>query len=330
VKGDKRRDRWETGLSVSTAFWLVFLTSPGVARAQCPESSADTMTVIRCRYLQETIPTEAQVLADLEQRAGNLAGSMLPDGTWPDIDFTSSERSEWPAAQQLDRVLTIAKAAYALRRSGHSNPRLEEGARSGLRFWLEKNPTNPNWWWNQIGVPELLGEAALLMQGQLALDDFNRLLPILKRSDWSKWTGANLMWGVANQILRGVLYGDASAVNEGYARLYEEIRTVPDVLPDGSPGEGIQLDHSFHQHGAQFYSGGYGLVYAISATRFITYAWATPLQIPAGKMQTFASFVLDGQQAGTGDAERRCDRIRSHCSQPRKRGDEPASENRRS
>ncbi len=289
-------DRPKIIASIAAACCPLFLPLYGVASAQCPQSSTDSLAIIRCRYLEETIPTDVQILGEIKKSAGTLAASQRQDGTWPDIDYDSSERSEWRAAKHLDRVLTISKAAYARRQSGRPDPRLEEAGLAGMRFWLAKDLTNLNWWWNQIGVPELLGETALLLQPKMSRDDFNRLLPILKRSDWTRWTGANLIWGVANQIVRGVLYGDASAVNDGYARLYEEIQTVPGVLPDGSPGEGIQTDRSFHQHGAQFYSGGYGLDYAMFAARFITYTWGTPLQIPADKMQTFASFLLDGQQ----------------------------------
>src|SRR5690348_17434716 len=42
--------------------------------------------------------------------------------------------------------------------------------------------------------------------------------------------------------------------------------------------DGIQADYSFHQHGAQLYSGGYGLGFANDVGRFIALAWGTPWQ----------------------------------------------------
>ena len=278
-------------------FWCFFMIGLcGVLNAQCPKSGPNAEEVIRCRYLVETIPEDRTELVRMQHWAEDMAHSMKPDGTWPDVDYVSQLRSEWPAAEHLDRVLIIAKAAYSVREGGHSNAALEAGALRGLRYWLAKDPTNPNWWWNQIGTQQLLGEIGLLMTSRMTPDDFGRLLPILKRSEWSNWTGANLVWGVTNQILRGVLYHDADAVTEGYSRLYEEVRKVPDVLPNGKPGEGIQADNSFHQHGAQFYSGGYGLDFSNYAARYITYSWGTSLQIPADKMEIFMDFLLDGQQ----------------------------------
>lgn len=275
---------------------LVLLCALPVAGAECPNSSSDAVAVIRCRYLQETLPADAKARQQIEDRAEALVHSMKTDGTWADVDYVAPFRSEWPAAQHLNRVLIIAKAAYLDRENSHANVELEAGGLSGLRYWLRKDPSNPNWWWNQIGVPQLLGEIGLLLEDRWAPEDRNRMLPILKRSEWNTWTGANLVWGVTNQILRGVLYRDEGAVKEAYDRLYQEIRQVPQFQANGKPGEGIQMDNSFHQHGAQFYSGGYGLDYTNYAARYITYAWGTPLQIPADKMQIFTAFVLDGQQ----------------------------------
>ncbi|MBB5066321.1 polysaccharide lyase family 8 super-sandwich domain-containing protein [Granulicella mallensis] len=275
---------------------LVTLALASAALAQCPRSGQDSVAIVRCRYIEETLPTDANGRGQLQQRTEFLMRSLRPDGTWPDVDYVSPLRSEWPASQHLIRVLSMAKSAYLVRSAGHSDPALEASVLSALRYWLKKDPTNPNWWWNEIGTQQLLGEIGLLMRPILTNDDTARMLPILKRSNWSTWTGANLVWGVTNQIMRGVLYDDEPAVAQGYARLYEEIQQVPAVLPNGKPGEGIQADDSFHQHGAQFYSGGYGLDYTNYAARYITYSWGTPLQIPAEKMQTFANFVLDGQQ----------------------------------
>src|SRR5215469_7508533 len=281
---------------MKTIGWLVLLASFSATMAECPRSGSDTITMIRCRYLEETLPADRLVQEQLKRRADALVRSLEANGTWPDADYVSPLRSEWPAAEHLDRVLTIAKAAYLERNAGSANPKLEAGALSGLRYWLSKDPINPNWWWNQIGTPQLLGEIGLLLREVMTPDDFDHMLPILKRSDWSSWTGANLVWGTTNQIVRGVLYNDARSVDAGYARLYQEVRQVPTVMPNGKPGEGIQSDYSFHQHGAQFYSGGYGLDYTNYTARYIAYAWGTPLQIPAERMQTFTHFVLDGQQ----------------------------------
>jgi len=274
---------------------IVALGLCGMGVAECPQSSPDAVGVVRCRYIEETLPSDANGRQQLQRRSESLLRTLKTDGTWPDVDYVSPFRSEWPAAQHLDRLLIMAKYAYLERESGHPDTALEDASLTVLRYWLKKDPKNPNWWWNEIGTQQLLGEVGLLMRSQLTAADLGRMLPVLRRSDWTTWTGANLVWGVTNQILRGVLYDDEPTVAQGYARLYEEVRQVPTVLPNGKPGEGIQSDESFHQHGAQFYSGGYGLDYTNYTARYITYSWGTPLQIPTDKMRTFNNFVLNGQ-----------------------------------
>ena len=95
------------------------------------------------------------------------------------------------------------------------------------------------------------------------------VVDILKRSVWTRWTGQNLVWGVGNQIVRGLITGDASLVVGAYERMYQEIVVTPK--------EGIQADFSFHQHGDQFYSGGYGLGFANDVGRYVALRFALAL-----------------------------------------------------
>jgi chondroitin AC lyase len=167
-------------------------------------------------------------------------------------------------------------------------------------------------------VPELSGEIASVMGPQLPDDQRTKIIALLKRSDWKHpftvlsqpvapsiagaltpgtaqekrvpWTGANLAWGVGIEIARGFLENDPAPVEEGYKRMYEEIQIAP------QPEEGIEQDYSFHQHGAQLYSGGYGLDFANVVGRFVSYSWATHFQIPADRMTLFSGFLLDGLQ----------------------------------
>jgi chondroitin AC lyase len=186
----------------------------------------------------------------------------------------------------------MAKAARLNHDVGDGDPALGSKVIMALKFWDDRDYQNPNWWWNQIGVPELTGEIATLMFEQLPSQEVLRVVEIMKRSDWRKdsWSGANLIWGVIIEIVRGCLEGNWNTVAEGYDRMYQEIRIV------GPAEEGIQQDNSFHQHGQQLYNGGYGLAYANDIGRFVAFAWGTHFQIPSERMAVFSSYLLDGEQ----------------------------------
>ena len=69
--------------------------------------------------------------------------------------------------------------------------------------------------------------------------------------------------------MRGILDNNEQTIADAYARMYQEVRV------EKPTGEGIMPDASFHQHGSQFYSGGYGLNFANDVGRFVAYSWAT-------------------------------------------------------
>ncbi len=166
-----------------------------------------------------------------------------------------------------------------------------------LKWWTDHDYQNPNWWWYQIGVPQLVGEIGSLLGPQLPEGPRAKIVEIMKRATWrslivgrAPWTGANLTWGVSIQIVRGCLENDASPVAEGFERMFQEIRIMP------QPAEGIEQDYSFHQHGVQLYSGGYGLDFANDVGRYISFSCGTRFQIPADRIALFSAYVLDGEQ----------------------------------
>jgi chondroitin AC lyase len=261
------------------------------ASQSTPQSNQDLQTILR-NYVRSVLPTHPADIRDVETLAAQYQRELRPEGTWADIDYSDDTRASWKRADHLQRTLVMAKSASLMRRGSQHDSVLDTAVIRALGYWLKQDYINPNWWWNQIGVPELVGEIASLMQTELSSDMLAQTTTVMQRSEWKRigWTGANLTWGVAIEIVRGCLNGDEAAVAEGYSRMYEEIRYV-------SPKEeGIQQDDSFHQHGTQLYNGGYGLTYANDVGRFIAFAWDTRFQIPADQMKIFSAYLLDGEQ----------------------------------
>ena len=271
------------------------LTPASVIAAQSGSGNASALSglaTVRQRFVQSLLPSGSAAIDYLHTAAARDAASLKPDGSWPDIDYAAQQRSVWTTADHLDRVLLMAKSARAYRDSSHPDAALEAQITLALQWWTDHDYQNPNWWWNQIGIPELLGQIGNLMLPQIPSDQLTKMVAIMKRSDWrgGSWTGANLTWGVGIEIARGCMQYDPAAVAEGYARMYDEIKIVSPLQ------EGIQQDYSFHQHGAQLYNGGYGLDFAEDVARFISFSWGTRFQIPPDRMAIFSSYLLDGEQ----------------------------------
>jgi chondroitin AC lyase len=272
---------------------LALLCAPAFSFGLQSSAAADSSDVatVRARYVQSILPPESAD-AFLRGEAGRYAASLRPDGSWPDIDYTTATRSVWHASDHLERVLSMAKSARIDRDAGHPDTALEAQILLALRWWDDHDYRNPNWWWNEIGVPQLMGEIGNLALDQIPPAELARMVTIMRRSNWRRvpWTGANLTWGVGIEIARGCMQNDPAALQEGFSRMYEEIRIVT------QPEDGIQQDYSFHQHGQQLYNGGYGLDFANDVSRFVSYSWGTRFQIPADRMSIFSAYLLDGEQ----------------------------------
>ena len=190
----------------------------------------------------------------------------------------------------MSRLVAMAKAWRAPAGQFKDSPELKQKILAGLDYWIAQDPRNPNWWHNEIGVPQQLGNLMILMDGQLTAAQFAGGIAILKRSNWARWTGQNLVWGVTIQVVRGCLQNDPDVVSQAFDRMYQEIR----IAELGK--EGIQADFSFHQHGSLLYSGGYGLAFSTDCAKFVKLAKDTRFAIPPEKLRILESYLLDGQQ----------------------------------
>ncbi len=269
----------------------LFAIQPSVA-----SDDAD-LGVVRDRYVRSLLPHGDAAVAEVNAAEQKYAATLGADGSWADIKYTDDARSVWENGEHLNRLLVMAKAARTARDGGHADEALEGKNVLALKWWTDHDYRNPNWWWNEIGVPQLVGQIGILMGAQLPDDARAKIVAIMKRSDWHKlmvgtspWTGANLTWSTGIGILRGCLENDATPAAEGFKRMFEEIEIEP------QPKDGMQQDFSFHQHGTQLYNGGYGLDFANDVGRFVSFSWGTRFQIPADKMALFSAFLLDGEQ----------------------------------
>ena len=203
---------------------------------------------------------------------------------------------------------------------------LSSGAAAALQFWLVRNPCSKNWFFNQIEGPTILGTALLIMQ-------HNMILPkkALEMADtdllrgaswWRGWSGMNLAALATLQIYRGLLFDDASVVKEGFAAVWSQLTPMPWPAPAASKteaarcnsssvattacipdscqvgggsylGDGIQVDGSFHQHGAVIADGSYGPAFTDSLLTFLPWvAGLTEWEPTRANLAAFGTLVL--------------------------------------
>ena len=263
-----RRFRLRIG-TVALALSLV----PTTGRAA--EPAADVRTVCN-RLLQPLLqpPPPADVAAALR--------NLRPDGGWSDIDYGSKLVSAWPLTEHLARLEVLARA-------GRSNPAAHAAATRALAFWLDHDFTNPNWFWNQIGVPSRLAPTLLLMWDQMSPPQHDVAIKILSRAKIEQ-SGTNLVWLSMVVAQRGILQNDPALVAKAYGRIAQEIH--PSATQSGGP----QPDDSFMYHGPLLYSWGYGIAFLHDNIDLAVLLEGTTFAVPPAKVALLRDWTLDGAQ----------------------------------
>ncbi|MFT5086648.1 MAG: chondroitin AC lyase [Candidatus Latescibacterota bacterium] len=233
------------------------------------------MNTLRQRLLEPLLKSADSSVARI------LAVELNADGQWASVDYTDQDRASWATSRHLNHLHALAKA-YA---TGAED--LRPAVFSALDHWLEYDYSNPNWWHNEIGVPRLLAPTLLLLGDELNPTQFERGVAILARATLSK-TGQNLVWLAGISAQRGLLLGDADLVATSYARIADEIHLTAE--------EGIQVDYSFHQHGACLYNHGYGSGFASDGARIAALLNGTRFAFEQEKVDLLTALVLDGHQ----------------------------------
>ena len=272
--------------------WVLLALAAACAAAEMGNKTVRTPSVAQQRTRDVAVVRERMIeryTAGAHRSVGSAKrwmASLRPDGSWPEIDYEHKGRASWAPAAHLSRARTMA-AVY--RRPGHAlsgDGELREAILRALGLWLKRDFQNPNWWWNQIGVPMALGPAMLLMGDEAPKTAV--AIKILNRAKLGRGTGQNLVWLTEMALVRATLEDRPEVVAKAFERIAKEARVTT--------AEGIQPDFSFHQHGAQLYSGGYGLGFSVDCPRLAALARGTSFAFPPDTIDTLSSYLLDGQQ----------------------------------
>ncbi|MFK4272538.1 polysaccharide lyase family 8 super-sandwich domain-containing protein [Streptomyces milbemycinicus] len=135
-----------------------------------------------------------------------------------------------------------------------------------------------------IGIQLRLGRIGLLLHGQLGDARTADIVGILQPS--TSGTGQNTVWYAQNVIFRGLLTPDPALVASGRDAMAHAILL--------STGDGIQSDLSYHQHGDQLYSAGYGRSMLNDVAQWLYVLRRTSFAFTPTSVHDYTAWVLDG------------------------------------
>ncbi len=235
----------------------------------------------------------ARIVADEVGRAfsaGTVRGyatNLTAQGTWPDIDYADPALTGWEPQQHVRRLIYMTRA---YRKPGHAlygDPAISNAIHSALGWWLANDPQAANWWYNSIDTPRWIGRTLLVLDDDATAGELSAAMPILGRPGFTR-TGQNLIWEAGNVLVKGLLTASSSTVAQASTEMAQEVVATT--------AEGLQHDHSFHQHGPQLYTGGYGASFAEDVSFWLEMLRGTFAAFPTDRMDLMADYVLVGTQ----------------------------------
>ncbi len=212
------------------------------------------------------------------------------DGTFSDVDYSNTERTNWAPLTHVQRLSDFAFAYTNPENKYHKDEALFEKIRKGLEFWHERDPWCSNWWHNQISEPQTLGVLLIQMRvGEKRLDTGleEKILERIKQdaSDPAKWTGANRTDIALHWIYRSCLSRNEKDLIHALENVYNPVVYTTE--------EGFQHDNSYFQHGPQLYIGGYGDEILKGVTQVATYTKGTKYEMPQDQVALLSKFMRE-------------------------------------
>ena len=227
---------------------------------------------------------------DAVETAAHLAADLREDGSWPDSRASVLDPVSASKQIHLARTMLLAKAQHL------APGEIAGTTRRALDWWLSRDFRFLDWHQDQIAVPRLVGEIALLCEDELSVGAWGKITEILTRSRWARWiddkgwlewSGAPVLGVAYNTILRGCLE-NSPVLCEGAFR-----RAFRNVSWSCSPDEGAPP--VIHSAGQDCLPGD-GTTLIRDYAHLLTLAYGTPWQAPTESTKAFVTYLLDFQQ----------------------------------
>ncbi|MDQ8181008.1 polysaccharide lyase family 8 super-sandwich domain-containing protein [Pelagicoccus sp. SDUM812005] len=231
---------------------------------------------------------ELQVEAIEKSEVEEWLASQLPSGQWPEFEYGyTDEVSATSRMQHLYRLRELAYAREKMQFSRSEKEALLEAILRGMDFTIEEDLRLRNWYYNEIGYPLEFARIGLYLKDELDGDRLESILRVLKRAK-RPMTGQNFIWINKVTMIRGLLEENPALVQRSMERIASMVRV--------EVGEGLQPDFSFHQHGSQLYSHGYGAKFVSDLTEVIYIAEGGRFQFPESKKELIRGMLLEGNR----------------------------------
>ncbi|WP_438479221.1 polysaccharide lyase family 8 super-sandwich domain-containing protein [Oleiharenicola lentus] len=206
------------------------------------------------------------------------------EGRWPDIDYANRAGGAWPTAAHLRRVRVLARELADPKSKWFNDAKTADVALRALAHWTTTRYQNPNWWQNQIGVPQVMRDIIVLLGDRLNGDARAAAMAVLHQANIApEFNGANLVWSAELVLMAAALENNEAEIARASALIAKEIAVGGE--------QGIQDDYSFHQHGARLQQFHYGASFFQDTVRIAWLLRGTEWAVPEEKVRILADLA---------------------------------------
>ncbi|WP_207513667.1 polysaccharide lyase family 8 super-sandwich domain-containing protein [Longitalea luteola] len=263
-------------------FKITFLLSFKLFLLLSTQAQSDT---ILDRYKAYLFRTSALQMTS----GGSWSAPLNAHGQWADINYEDREPAGWKVSRHLQRIKEMAQVWVTPMTVQYHDKQLWEKINVALDHWLLKRYKSDNWWHNEIGVPRYMRDILVLLRNDLSALRLKQSLEILAQHKvHDDFVAGNLIWCADLGLHYGALTKDTVLMDRCRKLLMREIQITR--------GEGVQPDHSFHQHGNRLQMYQYGKAYLWEGLRLAWQLRETSLAFPEEKVNILTNAVLNGWQ----------------------------------
>lgn len=219
-----------------------------------------------------------------------LVQTIRPDGTWPGIDYTDVSRTGFQHRQHLDNMLELARAFKKPGSPFYGDPAVKKTFSGALDYWLAHDFRCENWWWNEMGTPNLMINTMLVMDTDLSDQQRTEGLRIAHRANMETFgarPGGDLM-PIAGMLARqGLFLSNRDTLQKALKAMAADVKT--------STGRGLKPDKSFHHRVDNVISTlTYGTNYASSFAYWAARVRDAGFAFPDSSLRLMIDYFLDG------------------------------------
>lgn len=233
-------------------------------------------------------------IVSLDKEVTEIVSTLNSNGSWSDINYTSTSQTSWNPGEHLQRLHTIS-TAYANKKSKFfKNTSILTKITQGLQYWYESDPRSTNWWYQQIYAPKQIGIILILLKidpehfpKKISQDLLNRIAQIGGTPD-GKYSA-----GSSNRINIAAHWIFSSCLSEQNHNLDFAIKQALLTFKFNDPGGGLQPDYSFQEHGKQLYIGNYGYAFIDNLSDIALYLKGTSYAITPFQLELLSNFCRE-------------------------------------